>query len=460
MEIIVEKAKVFDLMIGEQKYDKNIKYRLMKYVFLHAEKGKYFIYNNLTKELIRISEYEYCIVSNNIFDVDSYFIKELIKKWFYVPYNFKENKLCDQLRTITKQLGNHNEINTFDIFTTTYCNARCFYCFEAEAKKINMDIKIADDVADYIIKKNRGHNVIIQWFGGEPLCNHKVITQISKKLQENNIQFSSRMTTNAYLFNEELIKIAKDNWNLDRVQITLDGLENTYNKVKNYVSVKYNPFHHVIENINLLLKNEIIVRVRLNMDNYNSNELFKLVDYLYKRFGKNRLFSVYAKRIFENKGFYKSVRTDEANIELNKSFINLCNKIKDLGLNGKTLLNNQIVISQCMADNFNTAMILPDGKLGYCEHHTDDDIYGDIYKDEKKGHWSEYISPEKKCLDCLAYPSCLRLKKCDTISARCDDIMQNASINTIKNSIYYTYEQFFKKRNTEDGSNQLKKSDI
>lgn len=44
------------------------------------------------------------------------------------------------------------------------------------------------------------------------------------------------MTSNGYIFNDELVEKAKNEWKLKNIQITLDGTRDVYNKAKNYYS--------------------------------------------------------------------------------------------------------------------------------------------------------------------------------------------------------------------------------
>ena len=108
------------------------------------------------------------------------------------------------------------------------------------------------------------------------------------------------MISNGYLFDDNLIKTAKEDWNLQNVQITLDGTEEIYNKTKNYIYKNdENPFKRVINNIHKLAYNKISVSIRMNCDKHNFEDLIKLVHYLHEEFKGNDLVSMYVWPIFE-----------------------------------------------------------------------------------------------------------------------------------------------------------------
>ena len=119
------------------------------------------------------------------------------------------------------------------------------------------------------------------------------------------------MISNGYLMNEETAKKAKDFWNLSNIQITLDGTEKIYNKVKNYIyKDNPNPFKTIIDNIHYLLNNNITVSVRMNCDKHNEEDLKELVKYLSEEFKEKNNFSMYVWPIFEE-GFKRSSEDHE-----------------------------------------------------------------------------------------------------------------------------------------------------
>ncbi len=164
-------------------------------------------------------------------------------------------------------------ITDYTIFTTTDCNARCFYCFEKNAARIPMSPGSAEKTAGFIAGHCGGNEVSISWFGGEPLYNMEAIDIICRGLRERGIPFNSKIVSNGYLFDREIIGRAKVDWELRSVQITLDGTEDVYNKAKAYIYKGVNAFRRVIGNIHLLLDAGIAVDIRLNIDTYNADNL-------------------------------------------------------------------------------------------------------------------------------------------------------------------------------------------
>lgn len=429
-------------ILGAQQYDENKNYRWLYFCMSTEYNNEYLLYNNLTREYLILTVEEFKELTSSNFSKPTELAQSLVEKWFLVPLHTIDYLLCDQIKTILKLYeSDDNCICNFNIFPTSACNARCFYCFEAGSKQYSMDDKTAKDVVKYIVKKCEGKPVILYWFGGEPLCNIKAINIICDGLLKNNIKFKSRITTNGYLFDEKLISQAVENWNLKVAQVTLDGLAETYNRVKNYKNNDKNAFDKVINNMELLCKYGVDLKIRLNMDLYNSKELRRLIDYLNIKFGIYDNFAVFVRPIYEDEGFEKITHTNEERERVSDEFWGLLKYIDKLGLMGKTGLLRKYKTTSCQADEKSWAMILPDGHLGFCERFVDGDFYGTIFDDIDKPKWSEYKEIEEKCKECPAYIDCVRLKKCHGCSHECYDYEQKLRIDVIERGMITEYNR-------------------
>lgn len=274
-----------------------------------------------------------------------------------------------------------------------------------------MTKKTALDVAKFI-ESHCDSKVHLKWFGGEPLCNPEVIDTISRYLQGRGVAYDASMVSNGYLIDQQDPEKIKKLWKLNRVQITLDGTQEAYNRTKNYVKAG-NAFERVLKNIEYLLSIGIRVNVRLNLSLDNYSDLLILSDMLQDRFGKyTKMINVYAHPLFEGKLFQP---TETERKKLYDNYIALLNYINATDI-GSPVGVPRIRHTQCMADDGKSTVILPDGELSLCEHHCDDEMYGTIYSDEYNQDviqsWSELADELEGCGDCFYYPACFRLKKC------------------------------------------------
>lgn len=435
--------------LGKQVVNTNKEYRAIAYSLRVECEDGLLLYNNLTNELLLLNTEEQAELEKQ--DITSEAFKTLIEKWFFVPKEHNDVKLCNQLnsfmRMVTEAASSNTPITQYGVFTTTDCNARCFYCFEAGRKRINMTEKTASDVADFIIKSCRGEKVTFRWFGGEPLYNSVAIDIICTKLRDSGIDFQSGMVSNGYLFDEAVVQKAVGLWNLQQVQITLDGTEEVYNRCKAFIYKDCeSPYKRVMRNIELLLKAGINVKIRMNADEHNMEDLYALTDILHNKFGGDKNLTVYSHLIFEDTGNNRN-RTAEKQREIFVAHAKLVAYINSKGFETKYNLHDYLRYQQCMADCPSATTILPDGHLGRCEHFSEDNFYGSIYSDEKD---YEVINRFKKvwvmpecCDNCPVRPSCLQLEECPDLPKQpCTDYLLKSYIINLRNRILNTYIEY------------------
>ena len=413
MKIIKEPSKNIVLLWRRPKPVQS-DYRPMKYLLKAQIEDGLLIYNVVTSEMILLDDDEARLFGKpSMAYTDK--MDELIARHYLVTDTFDESKSVRQLRALIKKLEPAKRVTGFTILPTTECNARCYYCFESNYKRYTMTDKMVVDVVDYIEEKCKGKSIDISWFGGEPLVAHKQISKICAGLNRKKIEYSSTMVSNAYLFDRELIKIAKNDWKLKSVQITLDGTEKVYNEAKSYVNSQDNPFKRVLQNIEMLLDNGIAVNVRLNVTEKNLMDLSDLIELLSSRFSDKRGFTCYAHAVYEKVGYSPLEYDDSVRNAVDAQTVALDEKLMKMGLLGSYALLPSLRFMNCMSDNDACRLIYPDGHIGKCENRSSSENIGDIYQDitdedmNKQYEESSYI---QECEDCCLYPTCINLKIC------------------------------------------------
>lgn len=175
----------------------------------------------------------------------------LKKKGILVPIE------CDELIKINEDRSagiNNEKVKHFRIWTTSGCNARCYYCFENGMPNITMSTATADAIIQYIENLlQQDDRLEIEWFGGEPLLNWRIIDYISERLinicNSKKCTYQSSMISNGSLITASIVAKMKSTWKLSAIQITLDGYGDTYDSAKNYINSKVHNFEKVITNI-------------------------------------------------------------------------------------------------------------------------------------------------------------------------------------------------------------------
>lgn len=447
MKILSEPKSIVNKILGSQEIKNTTTYRPFFYLKQFEIDGGLILFNLLTYETVFLESHE---VSNYLSGIkaDNDIVKKLISKWFLVPVDNDDLQLVRQVEdmlNLTNKMYSSNKYATFTILTTTDCNARCFYCVENGVKKRSMSAEMAIDVADFIIKNKLNRRILLRWFGGEPLYNGGVIDVICQRLSDAGVDFESYMITNGYLFDKDVISKAKDLWKLNRVQITLDGTEEKYNRIKNYIYKDESAFLRVINNIDLLSKADIKVRIRMNMDYNNVDDLYNLTDYLFNRFKDTNNIKIYSALIFEESCAYMKNIDTKSRTELLEKQIKLERYIIE---NGKYSISSEIHknrLGHCMADDSNSVVILPDGNLGKCQSIIDSNFIGTIYDNvlnKKMIDWYKDIKTvSRDCDACIFRPACVYPKCCVMSLQNCTDLDKQVIVNRLEKQILKRYSE-------------------
>ncbi len=412
MQTIYQTAKPFDQLLKKQMMAAGQTYRPMYYVVEQPVEEGLLLYHTMTKAMLLLTPEE-----AETYRTSPTALPQLVEQWFLVPESHDDRLLSRQIRDVARMLEKKTgAITSYTILTTTDCNARCFYCYELGRPRVPMSEETAIKTADYIINHCKGEKVSIHWFGGEPLYNKPVISQICQRLKDAGIQYASTMTSNGYLFDDSIVTEAKEEWRLEKVQITLDGTEQTYNRCKAYIYKDVNAFRRVIGNIHKLQDAGIHVSIRLNIDMHNAENLSELADELHREFNDSKGISVYIHALFEEVKGSKAIHDEEKRKFVFDQINDIESRLADYGLLKPRQLKREVKTNRCMADNDHSVVIVPDGHIGKCEHYSEDHFVGHIGQEEWDAQMLDHFRDTRDeitaCATCFNYPDCIRLKLC------------------------------------------------
>lgn len=258
-------------------------------LILKTSNGNTYIY------LPQISEYSY--IGQSDFPYNETQIKYFQKKGLL---KFNKPKLCTIYNPdlLEENLANLRQLL---IEVTDGCNLNCKYCGYGDYysnydprqnKKISFkDVKGLIDylVSLWISDLNLSHDneIVIGFYGGEPLLNFDIIYKTIKYLDSliiKNIKFSYNMTTNAMLLDKYMDFLAEKKFKL---MISLDG--NEINDSYRVTSSGKSSFKKVYDNINKLMikHNEYFNKyVMFNSVLHNRNSVEEASTFIWKAFGK------------------------------------------------------------------------------------------------------------------------------------------------------------------------------
>ncbi len=197
--------------------------------FLFQPRGDDYLLTNDTGSYCFLSKEEFVAFIKETMPHDCLRWEELCDKQFC--FDDSEESFIRRNEGIIRDANSYlfDSTTLFILAVTNECNNRCVYCqASGEKKPCHMQEDVADKTME-MIARSPSAKVTIEFQGGEPLINFRVIRYIIEKaktvLQNKDVQFT--LVSNLSLLTEEMAIYFKDN-NVS-VSTSLDGPANIHN---------------------------------------------------------------------------------------------------------------------------------------------------------------------------------------------------------------------------------------
>jgi len=173
------------------------------------------------------------------------------------------------------------ELNSFVILLTSRCNMRCRYCFESDMRPphaLDLTNEMAGHVVDWIFLATHSRQIHIEFYGGEPLVNFKVLRYLVDKL-ESTAKIHERELQLYLITNGTLISESIASWLQSHsitVQVSVDGSAESHDR--NRIMASGAPSSLLVKNgIKHLKNNKVAFNLRAVMtrNNVDPGELLK-----------------------------------------------------------------------------------------------------------------------------------------------------------------------------------------
>lgn len=328
----------------------------------------------------------------------------------------EENEILDDLQKVKKTL---DKVLVLTIMPTECCNFRCVYCYEEKNNEIISGSKLMQ-LEKYIRKRIKEFECVnICWFGGEPtLCKDIVVSftkSIKKIVEENGKKFTSGMTTNGYLLDDNSF-IEYYNAGITTYQITMDGFKHDKLRMRTNGEPTFDTIKQNLINISKLSHINYSYRIVLRHNLTANDEEYSWYEYLYTIFEGDDRFTILNHTV-DDWGGDGVKKLDIASEDKKKMLLEKHNSYaKEVGLSiegEKELLFSNI----CHACYTNGMVIRSNGNIEKCTIAlgNEKNIIGFI--DENKGivcskNGEEWVNNdiERHCLKCSKILTCFNLR--------------------------------------------------
>jgi uncharacterized protein len=244
------------------------------------------------------------IVNNDFTNIDNEIIKAMKKRCYLFSNEDEYNNFINDIEKVienneTKAAPNFLIIPGYD------CNLSCIYCYEQTyliERKTNIDFveminlqfeHIDKIIEDYTHKYGLDYEDIrITIVGGEPLLKHNfnAVAHIFESAQKRN--YTIDIISNGVNLDEFINLFIQYKNTLKHIQITIDGIKEIHD-ARRIFRDKKGSFDIIMKNVALVLKNDINIVIRVNVDKTNIDGLPALADLLIENYGHNEHLSSY-----------------------------------------------------------------------------------------------------------------------------------------------------------------------
>ena len=379
---------------------------LSKYNIYARKDGQISIFNTFTSALVQLDNDTFNGLST--IDKRSDIIKRLLDMGIII--NDRKEEIQKYKYIQYSKMFRNNRILLY-ICPTMNCNFSCSYCFEAGNKrKINMTEEVEDAIVQFLVK-NKEKKISIIWFGGEPLLNIKAIENITKKLEIENVNYSSSMITNGSLLNNHTIDILRK-ISIEFIQISMDGTKAFHDNRRHFHSGK-GSFDIIISGIKRLLsETSIPITIQVAIDKTNYQEYENLLEFFNQEFPSQ----MKKKKLQLNYNIVK----DRTNFDTqgtcmnHQDYFDYLMRINELNIHNKINLFLPDMASPCMYNSVGAYAITPDGEIYKCIEHVGNKSksIGNIIKEcISLGKLSSCFFKNNhlensECIDCPVLPVC------------------------------------------------------
>lgn len=395
--------------------------KVSRYNFIHTKKDITVFYNSKTGALATVDS-DFVKVINAIKEgnfTENEYSPILISQMKYAGAIIDDE--IDELKEvefISNSQKYDSSILYLTIAPTLNCNCRCKYCYEKRERN-ELSLELQEAILRFIQQYTKIKTLELVWYGGEPLLTKSIVWSMSEKIMEyclnNNISYSASMISNLTLMSEDDCALFKK-FSINKFQATLDGSREVHNRTRIEPN-STDSYGKILKNINLLLRNNISVDLRVNLDKNNIADLDSLFEDLRIHLLNSQYLHIYPGRIANYSKVCNSIESScLSDNEWDCAELQFFEKCIKYGFKEaiKPFIIDKTRFLSCGADQKNFVIVDSKGYLYKCMLHVGnvDKAYGkvtdDVMDTTKSIEWlMESPFSFNKCKSCDKLPICM-----------------------------------------------------
>lgn len=345
--------------------------KVSRYTFFVKYGNRNFLYNTLSNALTEVDEELFNYLKKLKMSHDDLGksinndLIETLKSGKYITENDEDEFLI--YKSIIQSLRSEKQHLIMTIAPTMDCCFKCHYCFEKSKQPTYMSEDVMKGITKYIGAIDNIKGLNLTWFGGEPLMAVPEMERLYRKLKRKmkGVSFCSSIITTGFHLTEDNIR-ALQRMKVNNMQITLDGLKDTHNKIK-FTKGCDDAFSVVLDNIERTceLAPEIHIVIRTNLTKANAHEYKELQQIIMQRFaGKNLIIAPAYVLDRSDCG-----RVHDSNLFVHKEYSKYILGLAEQGIDSPQVRYPENFFNECAIRNALSLSFDPEGNLYKCWEH-------------------------------------------------------------------------------------------
>ncbi len=326
----------------------------------------------------------------------------------------------DRIKSITKRLKQIEKKFVFD--------KKSYALMDAQGIQKNIITSLKKMSNKYFLNEQGFWQSIMSSLGNE---NTSKFYSLIKSSCSRGYPFSASMISNGYLLTKEKVDELEE-LNIRKIQITLDGNEDTHNQRRNVKTG--NSYQIILKNLDYLLKttNNVQIAFRVSVDNTNHEQYAEVHNMLVKRY-KNKNMFIYPGFIQDAAKINEGCASIEGcYMDREKKAEFLMGQVGKLAPSGNQLYYPRINPPECMARRINSLLIDAKGDIYKCwdDIGVKEKVITNLHNKDNKNINIELFNKylvgndaysNTDCLECFYLPICgggcanMRIHNADTV---------------------------------------------
>jgi uncharacterized protein len=382
------------------------------YTLVFSANDKFYLYNSRSNFFSELTEDLYDVLISANFDaLPNDVMAELRNREILVEASDKYDYYYSELMKFNARNNSRNTLSLV-IAPTTACNFACPYCFESKKSPKTMSDEVIDKLAHFVNEYEGAKEVLITWYGGEPLIAFDKMRKIYEALSQEGMPKISQQSivTNGYCFDDDVIAFFKEK-GCSNIQITIDGLNDKHNRTRCLKNSPEPTFGRIINNICKIAAEltETPIHIRVNINKKNYKDFIEVYNFFKERFPGNKQIAVYP-------GIIREETPDKLTL-CESSFrsseiIEMHRLLREEGVDTSDFPSMRQ--KGCMMHHISGFIIGPEGEIYKCWNDVSnpDAVIGNIDSSDFSNlpryvkYSIEAIPFNDECKDCIAFPIC------------------------------------------------------